>query len=67
MLDQINKRSYTVLCEEFGIRRSAISDIKKHESKLRNYKRKMIEMGVKRPEKIMKLRKDEQLDEAVFI
>ena len=39
LLYQINKKSYTVFCEEFGIRPSTISDIKKRESQLRNYKR----------------------------
>ena len=29
LLDQIGKKSYTVLCEEYGIGRSTISDIKK--------------------------------------
>ena len=31
LLDQIGKKSYTVLCEEYGIGRSTISDIKKME------------------------------------
>ena len=35
LLYQINKKSYTVFCEEFGIGPSTISDIKKRE----NYKR----------------------------
>ena len=29
LLDQIGKKSYTVLCEEYRIGRSTISDIKK--------------------------------------
>ena len=35
LLDQIGKKSYTVLCEEYGIGRSTISDIKKMESVIR--------------------------------
>ena len=45
ILDKIGKKSYTLLCEEYGIGRSTIIDIKKRESELRNYKRKMVEMG----------------------
>ena len=41
ILDQISTRSYTVLCKEYGIGRSTITDIKKREPALRAYKRKM--------------------------
>ena len=41
ILDQISTRSYTVLCKEYGIGRSTITDIKKRETALRAYKRKM--------------------------
>lgn len=67
LLDQIGKKSYTVLCEEYGIGRSTISDIKKMESSLQRYKRKMKDMGVKRPAKVMKLGKDEELETALYL
>ena len=66
LLDQIGKKSYTVLCEEYGIGHSTISDIKKMESSLRRYKRKMKDMGVKRPAKVMKLGKDEELEMVLY-
>ena len=67
LLDQIGKKLYTVLCEEYGIGRSTISDMKKRESSLRQYKRKMKDMGVKRPAKVMKLGKDEELETALYL
>ena len=50
LLDQIRKKSYTVLCDEYGIGRSTVTDIKKRESSLWEYKQKMAEMGMKRDE-----------------
>ena len=50
LLDQIRTKSYTVLCDEYGIGRSTVTDIKKRESSLREYKQKMAEMGMKRDE-----------------
>ena len=67
LIDQIGKKLYTVLCEEYGIGRSTISDMKKRESSLRQYKRKMKDMGVKRPAKVMKLGKDEELETALYL
>ena len=67
ILDQISSRSYTVLCKEYGIGRSTITDIKKREPALRAYKRKMTEMGVGRSAKIMKLGRDEELETALFL
>ena len=68
LMDKISQgKSYTVLREEYGVGRSAISDIKKREPALRSYKRKMVEMGVERSAKVMKLGKDEQLKAALFL
>ena len=67
LLDHIGKTSYTVLCEKYGIGRSTITDIKKGESSLRQYKRKMTDMGVKRPAKTMKLGKDEEIEMALHL
>ena len=65
ILDKIGKKSYTLLCEEYGIGRSTITDIKKRESELRNYKR-MVEMGAGGSVKVMKLGKDEELEIALY-
>ena len=35
ILDQIGKKSYTLLCEEYGVCRATISNIRKKESELR--------------------------------
>ena len=51
ILDQIGKKSYTVLCEEYGVCRATISNIRKKESELKKYKRQVSEMGMKRPAK----------------
>ena len=59
LLDQIRKKSYTVLCEEYGIGRSTITNLKKQEPALQAYKCKMTEMGVGQSAKVMKLGKDE--------
>ncbi len=67
ILDQIGKKSYKVLSEEYGIGISTISDIKKKDTELRDYKRKMAEMGFKRPAKTMKMGKDQELEMAVFL
>ena len=67
LLDDIDKKSYTVLCLEYGIGKSTITSIKKQADELREHKRKMIEMGYKRPAKTMKLSFDEGLDAAVFL
>ena len=66
LLEQIGKKSCTVLCEEYRIGRSTISDIRKQESSLKQYKRKMKDMGVKQPAKVMRLGKDEELKTAWF-
>ena len=67
LLDKIGKVSYTILCEEYGVGHSTITDLKKKEASLREYKRKLIDQGVKRPAKVMKLGKDEELETALFL
>ena len=62
LLDKIGKVSYTILCEEYGVGRSTITDLKKKEASLREYKRKLTDQGVKRPAKVMKQGKDEELE-----
>ena len=67
LLDKIGKVSYTILCQQYGIGRSTISDIKNKERSLPEYKRKLTDQGVKRPSKVMKLGRDEALETAVFL
>ena len=62
ILDQIGKKSYKVLSEEYGVGVSTISDIKKKDSQIRSYKRKAVEMGCQRPMKTMKIGKDQELE-----
>ena len=66
-LDQIMKESYTVICEEYDISCTTITDIKRKEVEIRNFKSCMLEMGTKQPAKVMKLGKDEEHDKAVFL
>ena len=67
ILDQIGKKSYTVTSVEYSIGRATITDIKKKEVEIRNFKSRMLEVGTKRSAKIMKLGKDEEHDKAVFL
>ena len=45
LLAQIGKKSYTALCETYGVGRSTISDFKKQEPALCAYKRRMKDLG----------------------
>lgn len=67
ILDQIGSKSYKVLAEEYGVGISTISDIKRKGPELREYKRKMTEMGCTRAAKSMRMGKDQELDTAVFL
>ena len=67
ILDQIPNKSYKVLSEKYGVGTSTISDKKKQGPELRDYKRKMTEMGCMLPSKTMKMGKDQKLEEAVFL
>ena len=60
--------SYTLISEKYGIGRSTVVDIKKNKAKLRAYKHKMTEMGVKKvTTKSMKMGAYDKLDEALYI
>ena len=60
--------SYTVFSEKYGIGRSTITDIKNIEAKLKSFKEKMTEVGVKEiTTKSMKIGAFEKLDEALYI
>ena len=46
ILDQVGKKSYALLSEEYGIGRSTITSLRKQETELRQYRRKMKEMDI---------------------
>ena len=60
--------SYTVISEKYGIDRSTITDKKNNEAKLKSFKEKMTEMGIKEvTTKSMKIGAFEKLNEALYI
>ena len=58
--------SYLVLCERYGVGRGTISDLKKKEPKLRQFKKKITELGAKRST-TMKSCSFEDLETALFV
>ena len=58
ILDQIGRKSYKVLKDEYGVGISTISDIKKKGQELRDYKKEITEMECKSPANTMKLGAD---------
>ena len=67
ILDQIKKKRYTVILEEYSIGHATITDIKKKEVEIRNFKSHMLEMETKWSAKIIKLGKDEEHNKTVFL
>ena len=67
ILDQIGCKSYKILSEEYGIGISTVADIKRRGSQLRQYKKKAAEMGIRRPQKNMKMGRDQEFEEALFL
>ena len=60
--------SYTIVSEKYGIGRSTVANIKKNESKLKVFKQRMTDMGVKSVDtKAMKLGTYEKLDAALYM
>ena len=60
--------SYSTVADKYGIGRSTIADIKKSEGKLRSFKQRMTEMGVKDVKvKAMRIGAHEKLDEGLYI
>ena len=66
ILDGVGSKTYKQIAEEYGVGISTIADIKRKGQELRDYKRKLTEMGCKRPIKTMKLGSDQELEIAVF-
>ena len=67
ILDQISRKRYKILSEEYGIGISTVADIKRRGSQLRQYKKKAAEMGIRRPQKNMKMGRDQEFEEAFFL
>ena len=69
ILDLLRKgASYRTIAETFGTGRSTIADIKRQEEKLRSFKRRITDMGIKKVKvKAMKMGSHKQLDEALYI
>ena len=66
ILDQIGCKCFKILSEEYGIGISTVADIKRRGSQLRQYKKKATEMGIRRPQKNMKMGRDQEF-EALFL
>ena len=67
ILDQLGTKSYTLLAKQYSIGQSTISDIKRKETELRQYKTSMKEMGMSRLAKVMKCGKDVELEKALSL
>ena len=51
----------------FGIGKSTVSDINKNREKIRSFSCEMVDMGMKKQGKVMKVSDDKHLDQAVFL
>ena len=69
VIDLLQKgASYSTVADKYGIGRSTIADIRKSAEKLRSFKQRMTEMGVKDVKvKAMKIGAHEKLDEGLYI
>ena len=59
--------SHTVICEKYGIGRTTVGDIKRNREKILAFKKGMLDMGMTRKAKVMKLSDNIQLEKAVYI
>ena len=68
VLDMLDESiSYSVIAAEFGIGKSTVSDLKKNKEKIHHFKTEMVDMGMRRQAKTMKLGDDKQLDQALYL
>ena len=65
LLDKSVSRS--VICEKFGIGKSTVSDIWKNRDKVRAFKKDMVEMGMTRKAKVMRVSNNQKLDSALYV
>ena len=59
--------SFAVIMEKFGIGKSTVSDIKKNKAKIIAFSQEMVNMGMQKQAKVMKISDDRCLDQAVFL
>lgn len=59
--------SYAVIMEKYNIGKATVSNMKKNKEKILNFKREMVDMGMKKKAKVMKVGDDQRLDQAVFV
>ena len=68
VLDTLDKSvSYSIIAEKFGIGKSTVSDLKKNKEKICGFQREMMDMGMKRQARTMRLGDDKQLDQALCL
>ena len=57
VLELIDKLvSYSIILEKFGIGRSTVSDIRRNKEKILSFKREMVDMGMKKQPRMVKIR-----------
>lgn len=68
VLDKLDESvSYRVIAEKFGIENSTVSNLKKNNERIRSFQREMIDMGIKKRAKTMRLGDDKKLDQALYL
>ena len=61
IIDLLDKSvSYSVIMAKFGIGKSTVSGINKNREKIRSFSREMVDMGMKKQAKVMKVSEDKQ-------
>ena len=63
----LKKESATKLASEYGIGNSTITGLKKNADKIHSFQTKMDSLSVNKKRKIMRLAKNEDVDEAVYL
>ena len=66
IIDRLKKESATKLASEYGIGNSTITGLKKNADKIHSFQTKMDSLSVNKKRKVMRLAKDEDVDEAVY-
>ena len=68
IIDLLDKSvSYSVIVAKLGIGKSTVSGINKNREKIRSFSREMVDIGMKKQAKVMKVSEDKRLDQAVFL
>ena len=67
ILQLFEASSLTAIAWKYNVGRSTISDIRRNKEKILLYKKDMVEMGMSRPAKVMRVADDSELDKAVYV